>query len=656
MPGKISFWDGRVRTSIATRLVLSLLLVILIVSVAFVAAGVQLIRNRIVAEAQEKVRYDLNAAREIYLSDLRHVSDVIRFAADRTLLIDMLISGDAEYAAAELEEVRAREGLDVLTVTDAAGIVLLRTSNPGQVGDDQGQDQIVGAVLRSREAVASTVIVPGEDLVLESPLLAERARIEYVDTPLARERTETVETAGMMLKAAAPVLGEDGTLIGIIYGGILLNRQFQIVDEIKQTVYEDMTYEGRDIGTATIFQDDVRISTNVRNTDGSRAIGTRAWEEVYDQVVLEGRPWIGRAYVVNDWYITAYEPITDLDGRIIGMLYVGILEKRYVDIQREMLLIFLGIALLGTVVSMGLAYFAARRISVPIARLAGASRELARGNLNARVKVASGDELGELAESFNTMSSALQERDEKLKDFATKRIMESDRLALVGQLSANIAHELNNPLQGIVTYSHLLLERMPSDDAAAEPIRKIVVQANRCRDIIRGLLDFSRQRKPDKTVCDVNSVLEQCVALVQDQALFHNIEVTKQFGRELPLAVIDPSQIERVFMNMIINAAEAMEGGGHLRLATRYDPGNCRIEIEFADTGQGIPEGNLEKIFDPFFTTKDARHGTGLGLAISYGIVKEHRGIISVDSEVGRGTTFTVRLPVTESEGVAVRE
>jgi signal transduction histidine kinase len=109
-------------------------------------------------------------------------------------------------------------------------------------------------------------------------------------------------------------------------------------------------------------------------------------------------------------------------------------------------------------------------------------------------------------------------------------------------------------------------------------------------------------------------------------------------------------------MNMIINAAEAMEGGGHLRLTTRYDPGNCRIEIEFADTGQGIPEENLEKIFDPFFTTKDARHGTGLGLAISYGIVKEHRGIISVDSEVGRGTTFTVRLPVTESEGVAVRE
>jgi two-component system NtrC family sensor kinase len=643
-----------VRTSIATKLVLSLLLVIVVVSVAFVAAGVQLIRNRIVAEAQGKVRHDLNAARVIYEGELQHVSDVIRFNADRTLLFETLVSGNVGYAEAELEEVRAREGLDILTVTDALGTVLLRTSNPGQVGDDQSRDPLVSAVLLEREPAASTVVIPGEELASESPLLAERAHFVFIDTPMARERPEVEESAGMVLEAAAPVFNEEGALIGVIYGGVLLNRRFEIVDAIKQTVFEDMTYEGQDIGTATIFQDDVRISTNVRNTDGSRAVGTRISEEVYDRVVRQGEPWIGRAYVVNDWYITAYEPITDPAGRIIGILYVGILEQPYVDIQREMVLVFLAITLIGTMVAMGLAWFVARRISVPITRLAGASRDLARGHLDTRVDFASSDELGELAEAFNTMATALRERDEKLKEFTTRRIMESDRLALVGQLSANVAHELNNPLQGIVTYSHLLLERIPGDDPSAGSIRKIVVQANRCRDIIRGLLDFSRQRKPDKTVCDVNSVLEQCVALVQDQALFHNIELRKEYAAELPMAVIDPSQIERVFMNMIINAAEAMEGGGRLQLTTRYDPEARLIEIEFADTGAGIPEENLERIFDPFFTTKDARHGTGLGLAISYGIVKVHRGSISVDSEVGRGTTFTVRLPVTEAEKVAV--
>jgi len=641
-----------VRIPIATRLILSFLLVIVVISAVFMLVGVRVIGNRIVAEAQEKVRYDLNAAREIYLGELRHISDIVRLTADRTLLIDMLLSGNVEYAGAELEEVREREGLDTLTITDEHGYVLLRTTNPDAVGDDQSHDVLVGAALRTMEPVASTVIVPVEDLQLESPDLAARAYMRFIDTPMARQRAEAEQTAGMMLKAAAPIIDDQGELIGVVYGGVLLNRDFAIVDEIKQTVFEGLTYGGQDIGTATIFQDDVRISTNVRNEDGSRAIATRIQEEVYHRVVGEGRPWIGRAYVVNNWYITAYEPIRDPSGRIIGILYVGLLEQKYVDIRRDTVLIFLAITLLGALACMALSYFIARRISVPIGRLASASREVAKGNLDAKVQITSSDEMGELADAFNVMAAALKERDEQLRDFATKKIMESERLALIGQLSANVAHELNNPLQGIVTYSHLLLERQPREDSSTEFIQKIVTQANRCRDIIRGLLDFSRQRKPDKTVCNVNSVLQECVALLKDQALFHNIQLEESLQDDIPMAVIDPSQIERVFMNMIINAAEAMQAGGRLTLATHYDPAHRLIEVEFRDTGHGIPEENLERIFDPFFTTKDAGHGTGLGLAISYGIVKEHRGSISVESVAGQGTTFTIRLPVTiEEEG-----
>jgi two-component system NtrC family sensor kinase len=641
-----------VRMPIATRLMLSFLLVIVVISAVFMVVGVWVIGNRVVAEAQEKVRYDLNAAREIYLGELRHISDIIRLTADRTLLIDMLLSGNVEYAAAQLEEVREREGLDTLTITDEHGHVLLRTTNPDAAGDDQSHDELVAAVLTTMQPIASTVIVPTEDLLLESPELAARAYLRFIDTPMARPRTEAEQTDGMMLEAAAPITDDQGDLTGVVYGGVLLNQSYAIVDEIKQTVFEGLTYGGQDIGTATIFQDDVRISTNVRNEDGSRAIATRIQEEVYNRVVGEGQPWIGRAYVVNNWYITAYEPIRDSTGRIIGILYVGLLEQKYVDIRRETVLIFLAITLLGALVCMALSYFVARRISVPIGRLASASREVAKGNLDAKVQITSSDEMGELADAFNVMAVALKERDEQLKDFTTKRIIESERLALIGQLSANVAHELNNPLQGIVTYSHLLLERQPPEDSSTEFIQKIVTQANRCRDIIRGLLDFSRQRKPDKTVCNVNSVLQQCVSLVEDQALFHNIQVEESLQDDIPMAVIDPSQIERVFMNMIINAAEAMEDGGGLTLATHYDAARRLIEVEFRDTGHGIPEENLERIFDPFFTTKDAGHGTGLGLAISYGIIKEHRGSISVESVAGRGTIFTIRLPVTiEEEG-----
>jgi two-component system NtrC family sensor kinase len=642
--------NGGPRRSIATQLVLSFILVIVLISAIFMVAGIRLITDRIVAQAQEKVRLDLNAAREIYQGKLKDIHDVVCFTADREFLMSSLFSGEMEYPIGELVEVKDNADLDILTVTDRFGNVLLRTSNFNRVGDNKLHDPLVSAVLSRQEPVAATVIESVEDLEMESPQLPRQAHFTFIETPLARDRDETEETAGMMLKAAAPVFDSLDNFIGIVYGGVLVNRDFEIVDKVKQTVFQEITYKGQDIGTATIFQDDVRISTNVKNEDGSRAIGTRVSEEVYDRVIKEGKPWIGRAYVVNNWYITTYEPIRDINDKIIGILYVGLLEQKYVDIQRQTILIFLAITLLGAFASMGLSYFIARRISVPIRRLATASKEIAEGNLDAKVDAFPNDELGELADTFNVMASALKERDVKLKEFTKKKIMEAERLALIGQLSANVAHELNNPLQGIVAYSQLLLERPSSDESATESISKIVTQANRCRDIIRGLLDFARQRKPDKTVCNVNSMLQDCVSLVEHQVLFHNIQIIKDFDDSLPTAILDPSQMERVFMNIIINAAEAMDGGGRLTLTTRFDSDHQRIEVKFKDIGQGIPEKNLESIFDPFFTTKELGHGTGLGLAISYGIVKEHRGTLSVESEVGKGTTFTISLPLTTEE------
>jgi two-component system NtrC family sensor kinase len=639
--------SGAVNLRIATKLVLSFVIIILLISVTFSVVGVQVIGKRVVDEAQAKVQTDLNAAREIFLNKLAYVNDVVRFAADRFLLMSALLSGDSKQAGEALGRIREREKLDVLTITDEQGRVLLRTSNPGVVGDDQSHDELVQAVLRRRAPAAAACLVSAEELRRESPALAERARFKFIPTPMARVRHETEETAGMMLKAAAPVLDPDNRLIGTIYGGVLLNRNFEIVDKIKETVFQNLEYKGKDIGTATIMQDDLRISTNVKNQDGSRAIGTRVSEDVYNRVVREGKPWVGRAFVVNHWYITAYEPIRDLAGRIIGILYVGVLEQKYIDLRQRAVLVFLAITLLGTLVALALAYFISKKISVSIKKLAEASEQVAHGNLDTKVEISSHDELRELAETFNFMAAALKKRDEKLREFTTRRIMESERLAHIGQLAAGVAHEINNPLQGIITYSHLLLERSPADSNTRESLQKIVKQANRCRDIIRGLLDFSRQRKPDKRPSNVNRVLEECVALVGNQALFHNIRIVMNVCKDLPLVLMDPSQIQQVFMNMIMNAAEAMNGAGQLTLTTRHMQNEGAVEVEFTDTGHGIAEEDLERIFDPFFTTKEVGHGTGLGLAISYGIVKEHKGTITVDSQVGKGTTFTIRLPVT---------
>jgi two-component system NtrC family sensor kinase len=638
------------RIPIVTKLILSFLLIIVITSTVFTVVGIQLISNRIVTEAQEKVGHDLNSAREIYLSKLNHLNDVVRLTADRFYIKDALISGDIQSFADELVRVKVGESLDLLNITDPSGKVLLRANNPSLFGDSQYHNELVAAVMDRNVPVAGTLILSEEDIQLESQTLVEQAHFTFIYTPMARARTETEETSGMMLEAAAPIFDYQNHLLGILYGGILLNRNFEIVDEIKSTVFQDLQYKGQDIGTATIFQDDLRISTNVKNGDGSRAIGTRVSEEVYNQVVVNGEPYTGRAYVVNNWYITAYEPIKNMDHQIIGILYVGILEQKYVDIKQQTVLVFLSIALIGVLVSTVLAYMLSRSISGPIKQLVKASKEVASGNLDTKVQITTTDELGKLAYTFNKMSLALRERDDKLKEFTKSKIMESDRLALIGQLSANVAHELNNPLQGIVTYSHLLLEDLPRDDPSRDSLEKIVTQANRSRDIIRGLLDFARQRKPDKTLCDVNNVLKECVSLLEKQALFQNVQITSNLEEKLPLTIIDPSQIERVFINIIVNAADAMDGNGKLNIATRFDPGDNCIEVVFTDTGHGIAKENLEKIFDPFFTTKDTGHGVGLGLAISFGIIKEHNGTLSVESEVGKGTTFIVRLPVTTEE------
>ena len=335
-----------------------------------------------------------------------------------------------------------------------------------------------------------------------------------------------------------------------------------------------------------------------------------------------------------------------MTDRIIGILYVGVLEEKYNDIKQETILTFVAITIAGALVALVVSYFIAQRISVPIFQLVNASKAVESGDLNAKVEINTNDELEYLADSFNAMAQSLKRRDEQLKEFTTQKIMASERLALIGQLSANVAHELNNPLTGIVTYSHLILEQTDCDYPHKNSIEKIVGQATRCRDIIRGLLDFSRQRKPDKTFTNINTVMDQCLSFVENQALFLNIQINKDFQEDLPMIVIDPSQIERVIMNMIINAAESIDGNGELSLATRMDRSSDFIELEFSDTGQGISEKNIDKIFDPFFTTKDVGHGTGLGLAISYGVVKAHKGTISVESAVGKGTTFIVRLPV----------
>ncbi|GAH67729.1 unnamed protein product, partial [marine sediment metagenome] len=267
------------------------------------------------------------------------------------------------------------------------------------------------------------------------------------------------EENGMVLKAASPLIDEEGTILGVLYGGILLNQNYEIVDRVKEIVYKGEKYKGIETGTATIFQHDLRISTNVKKANGERAIGTRVSKEVNQTVLKEGKPWIHRAFVVNEWYIAAYEPIKNIDGRIIGILYVGMLEKPYIDLRNNVMIKFTGMAILCVVLLLTILFFITSTIIHPIQGVVFATNKIAQGDLDHKVEINFRDEIGQLAQSFNQMTENLKKANEKLIKWGktlekrveerTKELREmqdyliqSEKLASLGKMSAGVAHEI----------------------------------------------------------------------------------------------------------------------------------------------------------------------------------------------------------------------
>ncbi|MGQ9645153.1 MAG: ATP-binding protein [Thermodesulfobacteriota bacterium] len=321
------------------------------------------------------------------------------------------------------------------------------------------------------------------------------------------------------------------------------------------------------------------------------------------------------------------------------------------------------------VLSLLLSLLLTRFVNRPLDKLLAATKTAAHGNLDHTVGIQSHDELGELANSFNNMISELkrsrdaieewtqtlehrvQERTRELQQ-VQDQLIRAGKMAAIGELAAGVAHEINNPLTGVLTFSSLMLKKVDENHPWKKDLENIVQQTTRCRNIVRGLLDFARQRKPDKKEWDINNLVEQTLTLVEKQAPFQNIRITKEFKTGLPMLFVDGDQIQQVFMNILLNAADAMtENGGTLKIQTELKDGMAMVS--FTDTGCGIPKEHLPKLFDPFFTTKQTGKGTGLGLAISYGIIQSHSGDIEVESEVGKGSTFRVKLPIEkQSEGI----
>jgi len=539
--------------------------------------------------------------------------------------------------------------LDMLSVVDTGGNVLYRAANPGLRGYNMLWDPVVRKCIETKAPQVSTELLSTEKIIRDNPSLLERVAIDIVKTPKSFEQKEKWLSEGMVMRAAYPIIDENSRLLGVLVGGVLLSKDCSIVDKVKETIYGDEKYKGREMGVATIFQGGVRISTNVMTNDNKRAIGTTLSKEVYKQVFQEGRDWVGRAFVVNDWYITAYTPIYNLERKVVGILYTGLLEEKYNDIKWKTIFISLGITTLGMIIAFIISYRMGSRNTIitrtRIRILKEAAEAISSGNLDCKLSPDKISGFDMLDEAFNYMAKSLKDRGERLQKIR-EQLARSEKLTAVGEMAAGVAHEINNPLGGILLYSNLVLEDIPENSPARENMQKIIYQTNRCKSIVQNLLDFARAPTDDMVPLQINNVIKTSLNLVKDQSMFHDIEIETEFTEDLPDVVGNQSRLEEVFLNLFINAADAMkESGGKLTIITELSDLNS-AKIIISDTGKGIDKKHLPHIFEPFFTTKEPGQGTGLGLSIAYGTIREHNGFIDADSTPGKGASFIITLPL----------
>ncbi len=527
----------------------------------------------------------------------------------------------------------------------------------------------------TRGARASQIdIFTAQDLTLAAPHLAEQARIPLIETEAAAPTSRQVEDRGMVLHSAAPVVTQGQR--GVLRGGLLLNRNLDFIDTLNALVYLGGPAADNRQGTATLFLDDTRVSTNVRLFEEVRALGTRVSAVVRNKVLTQGQTWLDRAFVVNDWYISGYLPLTDSFGTRVGMLYVGFLESPYSAAKSEAYWTIVAVFLLVLALSAPLFLWLAKGIFSPLERMSQTMKRVERGDLAARNgTIGRQDEIGQVAGHLDSLLDQIEDRDQRLRDWAGelnervdlrtaelraankkleetfKQLVMSEKLASIGEITAGVAHEINNPVA--VIQGNVDVMRMTLGETAREvgtELDLIDNQVMRIGAIVGKLLQFARPSEFGTFAesLDLAPLVSDCLVLVDHVISRQEIRVETQFepGQVVPPVRIDPGELQQVVINLILNATQAMAGKGVLSISLEAAERNGRSGalLTIADSGSGIATEALTSVFDPFFTTKTGE-GCGLGLSISQSLVQRAGGLISVRNQPEGGAAFSIWLP-----------
>lgn len=620
------------------KFVLNILLTSTLPLVILASITIIFLHRMAVNDAQERIKNNLNTALSIY----QGIADNLRYIArDQNQRVCALIETNQTHVLRkELKMLTVRQNFDFFVLTDDAGKVTVSISNPFLSGADFSKEYFVQKVLSERRTYISTEIVSEKEL--RKLGIIKKAKISD---------NRGLSTRGLVLKVVTPIINRDDVIVGTMSAGYLLNNNGFIVDKIT----------GSARYPSSIFLEETRISTNLPYSIGRFALGSSVNSGIAEKVLKNGKNYIGRVWIVNQWYMAGYSPLYNYNRDAVGILGISIPEYTIFVLRDNLVLFFSIVVFMSIILALMVGIINGNRIVGHIAELHKGIEAFGRGDYNYNVKIDSGDEIEELGDFFNQTMSQLKEARRNVIDlrrevrksseqleWTQKQLLDYEKMAAMGKMATAINHELKNVFAEIDTsVSYLRSKEVKVSPKINQYLKDIENGVNYANEVLTNLLRLSHPQKLILSEVDINFLIEDLLFKSHLNEMFkkYNIEVIREFDSRIPKIKADGLQLREVFSNLITNSIQAMQEGGELTIVSKTD--NDLIRIEVTDTGGGIANNLLENIFTPFFTTKSK--GMGLGLCIAKDIVEAHKGTIEVETDSAAYTTFIIHLPTTYS-------
>jgi len=632
--------------SLKSTLIGGLLAVVVISIILLGVLGAISISQNVIHEAQQRVNHDLNTSSILYEQLMENLADRLSYRI-KTIVPESLLQ------ITIIQELKEELNLTLLNICDVNGHPI-SGNYPDRIEKVPiSRDPVIRQALEGKLSWG-TVLLDKNRLYLEGgEALANAMQISPPDG------NEPLTSSALFLWVACPLKDSDGQVVMIVYGGRALNYNYQLVDELRDLVFGKQLYKGKPLGTVTIFLDGIRVATNVLGPTGTRAIGTKVSLEVQKKVLQQGEQYNDRAIVVDTWYLSAYKPLYDPNGRIIGMLYTGLLEAPYTTLKLKLLLRFLIPTIIIVIIAVVGALLIVSRIIKPLSQLSEEAKRIARGEWKEEMRVSSSyREIKDLVGVFSEMRTAISERDFKLREQNRSLALTNQELEQANrnymQMLGFVTHELKSPLATMQTMSTVMLDGLAGE--VSEKVRHFLIRikktAEELQDMVKNYLDLSRAERGElvaekKNIDFRKEVVDACVS--QTRELFNSRRIKLEVHCPENLHVLaDPELMRIALSNYLTNAAKYGDEGG--RAVLEVIEYNGEVKVSVWNTGQGFTDEEGKKLFSKFVrlrnkATQDKR-GSGLGLFLCKQVIEQHKGRVWAESQPGEWARFSFIFPL----------